>query len=106
MCRGCVRVRRFGPQFWNLGQGYSPSGISDTGVVVGTDDFAGQYFMWTPSGGAVLIGGVSANDGYGGQATISNDLRIGGPTSTRAPSSAKPRPRRLRDVDQSRRINR
>lgn len=67
------------PQFWNLGAGYEPTGISDTGVVVGTDTFANQYFTWTPGGGASLIGGVGGNDGYGGQATISNDgSRIGG----------------------------
>ncbi len=66
-------------QFWNMGPGYSPTSISDNGIVVGTDDFANQYFRWTPSSGASLIGGVGANDGYGGQATISNDgSRVGG----------------------------
>jgi len=67
------------PQFWNLGAGYEGTGISDTGVVVGTDTFSNQYFMWTASGGITLIGGVGGNDGYGGQATISNDgSRVGG----------------------------
>lgn len=67
------------PQFWNLGAGYEATGISDTGVVVGTDTFSNQYFKWTAGGGLTLIGGVGGNDGYGGQATISNDgTRIGG----------------------------
>lgn len=67
------------PQFWNLGAGYEATGISDTGVVVGTDTNTNQYFMWTAGGGMTLIGGVGANDGYGGQATISNNgSRIGG----------------------------
>jgi hypothetical protein len=67
------------PQFWNLGAGYEPTGISDTGVVVGTDTFANQYFSWNAVDGIALIGGIGANDGYGGQATISNDgTRVGG----------------------------
>jgi len=67
------------PQFWNLGAGYEPSGISDTGVVVGTDTFANQYFSWNAIDGVALIGGVGGNDGYGGQATITNDgSRVGG----------------------------
>jgi len=66
-------------QMWNLGPGYSPTHISDTGVVVGTDDFVGQYFMWTPLSGPNLIGGVTGDQGYGGQPTISSDgLKIGG----------------------------
>lgn len=66
-------------QFWNLGPGISPSSISDTGVVVGTHDVANQYFRWTSSSGMTLFGGVGGNDGYGGQASISNDgMRVGG----------------------------
>lgn len=67
------------PQFWNLGAGFEPTGISDTGVIVGTDTGTNQYFTWTAGGGIVHIGGVGGNDGYGGQATISRDgTRIGG----------------------------
>lgn len=67
------------PQFWILGAGYEGTGISDTGVVVGTDTNSNQYFMWTAGGGITFIGGVGGNDGYGGQATISNDgSRVGG----------------------------
>ncbi|MBL8877142.1 MAG: hypothetical protein JNM86_15215 [Phycisphaerae bacterium] len=67
------------PQFWNLGGGIEATGISDTGVVVGTDTNSNQYFMWTAGGGMTWIGGVGGNDGYGGQASISNDgTRIGG----------------------------
>jgi uncharacterized membrane protein len=67
------------PQFWNLGAGYEPTGISDTGVVVGTDTFVNQYFSWNAVDGVALIGGIGGGDGYGGQATISNDgTRVGG----------------------------
>lgn len=67
------------PQFWNLGAGIEATGISDTGVVVGTDPNSNQYFMWSASGGMQWIGGVGANDGYGGIATISNDgSKVGG----------------------------
>ncbi|MBS0189332.1 MAG: hypothetical protein JSS51_14805 [Planctomycetes bacterium] len=67
------------PQFWNLGAGYEATGISDNGVIVGTDTFSNQYFMWTAGGGVSLIGGVGGNDGYGGQAKISRDgSRVGG----------------------------
>lgn len=66
-------------QLWILGPGYSPTSISDTGIVVGTDDFANQYFMWSAGNAPLLIGGVGGGDGYGGQPTISNDgLWIGG----------------------------
>lgn len=65
--------------FWNLGPGATPTSISDNGVVAGTHDFAGQYFYWTPGAGMTFIGGVLPHDGYGGQASISNDgTRIAG----------------------------
>ena len=64
--------------FYKLGSGFTPTGISDNGVVAGTSDALGGYFTWTASGGAVNIGGVLP-EGYGGQASISNDgTRVGG----------------------------
>jgi hypothetical protein len=66
-------------QMWSLGPNYWPTSISDTGVVVGNDDNIAQYFMWSSGGGLSNIGGITGNDGYGGQATISNDgSRVGG----------------------------
>ncbi len=66
--------------FWVIGQGYTPTAISDTGVVAGVSDTLGQYFTWTASGGVQGIGGyIPSQPGSGGQASISNDgLRIGG----------------------------
>lgn len=67
------------PQFYDLGVGANPTSISDNGVVAGTHDGVGQYFYWSATGGITYIGGVLPNDGYGGQASISNDgMRIAG----------------------------
>ncbi|MBL0922652.1 MAG: hypothetical protein IBJ10_11075 [Phycisphaerales bacterium] len=67
------------PQFYNLGEGAGGTSISDNGVVAGIHDGFGQYFYLTAAGGLTLIGGVHPNQGYGGQASISNDgMRIAG----------------------------
>lgn len=65
--------------FVDLGAGRAASGVSADGTVVaGTD--ATQYFVWTPSGGVVNIGGASPSiANVGGQAKVSNDGgRVGG----------------------------
>ncbi|MCA9312141.1 MAG: hypothetical protein KDA21_13090, partial [Phycisphaerales bacterium] len=60
--------------FWNLGSAFYPSdGNFDGSVIVGDNNISGEYFMWTPGGGAVDIGGVIAGNGVGGQARISDD---------------------------------
>lgn len=66
--------------FHIIGQGFTPTAISDNGVVAGTSDALGQYFTWTASGGVQGIGGlIPSQPGSGGQASISNDgTRIGG----------------------------
>lgn len=67
------------PQFYNLGSGAGATSISDNGVVAGIHDDFGQYFYWTAAEGMTFIGGVHPNQGYGGQASISNDgMRIAG----------------------------
>lgn len=45
----------------------------DGSVVVGDDSATGEYFEWTAAGGAVAIGGATAGNGVGGNATISED---------------------------------
>ncbi len=68
-------------QFWTVSPNFGISeGVSNNGVVSGSAlASGGQYFAWTANGGASLIGGVSAGQGVGGRATISNDGRyIGG----------------------------
>ena len=66
-------------QFYNLGSGAGATSISDNGVVAGIHDDFGQYFYWTAAEGMTFIGGVHPNQGYGGQASISNDgMRIAG----------------------------
>lgn len=67
-------------QFYRLGvdTGLSNS-ISNTGAVVGDNNASGQYFLWDAGDGMSLIGGATAGNGVGGQATISNDgLFVGG----------------------------
>lgn len=67
------------PQFYNLGAGANVTSISDNGVAAGTHDGFGQYFYWSAAEGFTFIGGVLPDQGYGGQASISNDgMRIGG----------------------------
>lgn len=76
---GMFAASAIAQEFHIIGEGFTPTGISDNGVVAGTSDALGQYFTWTAGGGAQGIGGVLPNDGPGGQASISNDgLRIGG----------------------------
>lgn len=67
-------------EFHILGQGFTPTAISDNGVVAGDSDALGQYFTWTAAGGITAIGGyIPTQPGSGGQASISNDgTRIGG----------------------------
>ena len=62
-------------QFWTIDPQFALSeGISNNGIVSGSGvDAGGSYFMWSQSGGLVNIGGVSAGNGVGGQATVSND---------------------------------
>lgn len=67
------------PQFYDLGAGANVTSISDVGVVAGTHDGTGQYFYWSADAGFTFIGGVLPDQGYGGQASISNDgMRIAG----------------------------
>lgn len=54
------------------GQGWSVV-VSDNGVVAGSSTGSGEYFIWTPTGGHQIIGGLSAGNGVGGQAGISFD---------------------------------
>jgi hypothetical protein len=64
-------------QFWTnaIGSGLT-EGISDDGVATGQFNTPnGQYFVWQAGGATQYIGGVSAGDGVGGQAKISNDGR-------------------------------
>jgi hypothetical protein len=44
--------------------------ISNTGVAAGSSTASGEYFMWSHTTGNVIIGGVSAGGGVGGQAGI------------------------------------
>lgn len=63
-----------------VGNGLSQS-ISNNGIVVGDTTPAGTYFMWDANNGQADIGGVSAGNGVGGTAKISNDGRwVGGTT--------------------------
>lgn len=50
-------------------------GISNVGTASGSTFDQVQYFAWTPTGGAVGIGGVTPGNGVGGQGKISNDGR-------------------------------
>lgn len=64
-------------EFYNLGAGFTPTSISDNGVVAGTSDALGQYFTWSSGDGVTGIGGTLP--GAGGQASISADgTRIAG----------------------------
>lgn len=69
-------------QFWQVDTSFGlAEGISNNGVVSGTNQGAGQYFMWDQFNGGQNIGGVAAGNGVGGQATISDDgLYIAGTT--------------------------
>ncbi len=69
-----VGTAQAGVGFWDLGSGYSPEdGTFDGSTIVGSNQITGEYFMWTPGGGATDIGGVIAGNGVGGQARISDD---------------------------------
>ncbi len=64
-------------EFWRIAPGSNRSeGISDDGTVSGG---ANGYFVWTPDGGALDIGGTPPGNGVGGQGKISNDgTRVSG----------------------------
>ena len=51
------------------GEGWVTS-ISNNGVAAGSSTASGEYFIWHPITGNVIIGGVSAGGGVGGQAGI------------------------------------
>ena len=54
------------------GEGWSTV-VSNNGVVAGSSTGSGEYFIWTPTDGHLIIGGVSAGNGAGGQAGIDAD---------------------------------
>ena len=61
--------------YYDLGVNKSPAGVNFDGTVVAGSQQSGQpYFIWTLSNPVpVNIGGVSAGNGVGGQAKVSND---------------------------------
>ncbi|MCA9273174.1 MAG: PEP-CTERM sorting domain-containing protein [Phycisphaerales bacterium] len=61
-------------QFYEVPMGRI-DGISNVGTASGSNFDNVQYFAWTPTGGAVGIGGVTPGNGVGGQGKISNDGR-------------------------------
>lgn len=73
-------------QFWAIDGAFNLSeGISDNGIVSGSGANAeSSYFMWSQSGGLVEIGGATAGNGVGGQATISNNGNFIGGTNWNA----------------------
>lgn len=57
-----------------LEEDFSPTGVSNDGLVVGHYEQGSPYFLWnTSAGGMTEIGGVSAGDGVGGRAQFSAD---------------------------------
>jgi hypothetical protein len=62
--------------YYNLGASRSPTGVSADGTLVAGTTTTGQpYFIWQLSnpGVTTLIGGVTAGNGVGGTAKVSND---------------------------------
>jgi len=51
------------------GQGWATA-VSNNGLVAGSSTGSGEYFIWTPTAGHQIIGGLSAGNGVGGQAGI------------------------------------
>lgn len=57
-----------------LDENFSPTGVSNEGLVVGYYDQRSPYYLWdTKSNDMKEIGGVSAGEGIGGQAKFSAD---------------------------------
>ncbi len=61
-------------QFYEVPMGRI-DGISNVGTASGSTFGDGQYFAWTPAGGAFGIGGVTPGNGVGGEGGISDDGR-------------------------------
>ncbi|GAB5496231.1 MAG: hypothetical protein Phyf2KO_13110 [Phycisphaerales bacterium] len=61
-------------QFYEVPMGRI-DGISNVGTASGSNFDNVQYFAWTPTGGAVGIGGVTPGNGVGGEGGISDDGR-------------------------------
>jgi hypothetical protein len=59
--------------YYNLGSGLFASGAANNGTVVGYGADGTPYWIWTPSGGLMSIGGVSPGSGVGGEGSISDD---------------------------------
>lgn len=57
-----------------LDEGFSPTGVSNEGIMVGYYEQMSPYYLWNPATGEQKeIGGVSAGNGVGGSATFSAD---------------------------------
>lgn len=57
-----------------LEEAFSPTGVSNEGIVVGSYNPLSPYILWNPNGGSMKeIGGVSAGEGIGGKAQFSAD---------------------------------
>lgn len=71
---GAFAVSSLFAQVKILNEGLSPSGVSNEGIVAGSYGQAAPYFLWNPETGTKKeIGGISAGNGYGGNAKFSAD---------------------------------
>jgi photosystem II stability/assembly factor-like uncharacterized protein len=63
-------------QVTTLDQAFTPTGVSNDGLIVGYYDQTSPYYIWTPLNNDVKeIGGVSAGNGVGGKANFSADSK-------------------------------
>lgn len=62
-----------GGTYYNLGSGFTVTGVSNCENLVAAGYNGAQYFVWTVGGGLQLVGGTAPGGGVGGSARVSDD---------------------------------